>query len=108
MALAVNYRNGHLITAIRIDEYPSVLPFRDLKEKMESMEGSVIVEPIEAKDGIVKLRVMRIRYQDNWGIRGDSDIVEIDIKKPYQDTNKIKITIEEKGEKEYYKGKSSR
>ena len=78
--LDIEYRKNHLIMGIRVNEK------KDSNDTLDrvfgELEESVVVEPISADKGILKCRVLRIRYEDNGvGIRGEDHIVTYDLNK---------------------------
>ena len=98
--LDIEYRKSHLLMGIRVNEKPDS---NDLLDRIfGKMKESAIIEPISADKGILKCRVMRIRYEENGvGIRGEDHIVTYDLNK-----RSYKIRTERKNfQKEYLKAK---
>lgn len=96
--LDIEYRKSHLFMGVSISEKEDsndILDrvFGDTKER-------AMIEPISADKGILKCKVMRIRYEENGvGIRGEDVIITYDLNK-----RSYKVKTDEKNfQSEYLK-----
>lgn len=97
--LIPHVRDNHLCLGIRVDEVPDGEPFGKLRE-------SVIIEPINCKDGKLTLKILTIRYEGNTGYRGPDYEVTINYKEQWTSKNHMKrhkSKVVYKGTDEYNK-----